>query len=280
MHRLNQDDETLSKAKLYLTYVEIKSRFKGWKTKVKSDVAELIYGYILSIMALRGGDTNIIQRKYPNFKQPSQEGVDEKEQEKWNLDNAHLPELQITDLAIDVPNTEDLIEKDTKAITLTEPLRFKFKMAFKTQAKLVNVCDLQKFTSEQIQRLFLVTKKSTHHIDKAELRDVCEAFKQKRAKEMELDTRRVKFNLKMINIFGHSRYVSLRVKDINQVTNISHLTMFPKGLDATTNALEQQAMDLLKARIEELPVIIEANKKVVEEKAKHDRLSKLKKRRK
>ena len=57
MHHLSLDDESLSRAKLdYLTYIERKLRFKGWKTKVKSEAAELIYGYRLSIMALRGGD--------------------------------------------------------------------------------------------------------------------------------------------------------------------------------------------------------------------------------
>ena len=53
MHHLSLDDESLSRAKLdYLTYIERKLRFKGWKTKVKSEAAELIYGYRLSIIAL------------------------------------------------------------------------------------------------------------------------------------------------------------------------------------------------------------------------------------
>ena len=83
MHHLILDDESLSKAKLeYLTYIERKLRFKGWKTKVKSEAAELIYGYKLSIMVLRGGDLNKIQRQYPNFNQPTQEGANEKELEK------------------------------------------------------------------------------------------------------------------------------------------------------------------------------------------------------
>ena len=43
-------------------------------------------------MALREGDLNRIQRQYPNFNQPTQEGFDEKELEKWNWDYAHLPE--------------------------------------------------------------------------------------------------------------------------------------------------------------------------------------------
>ena len=51
--------------------------------------------------------------------------------EKWNLDYAHLPEMQITDLMTDDPIPEDLTEKGTEAITLT-PLRFKFKMAKNT----------------------------------------------------------------------------------------------------------------------------------------------------
>ena len=41
-------------------------------------------------MALRGGNLNRIQRKYPKFNQPTQEGADEKDLEKWNLDYAHL----------------------------------------------------------------------------------------------------------------------------------------------------------------------------------------------
>ena len=102
--------------------------------------------------------------------------------------------------------------------------------------------------------------------DRVGLRDVHEAFKQKHAKETELDTRRVKANPKMINIFFHSQYVSLRFKDINYVTSISHLKMFLKGLAAPTNSFEQQAVDLLKVRIEELSVIIKANKKDYEEK--------------
>ena len=56
--------------------------------------------------------------------------------------------------------------------------------------------------------------------------------------------------------------------------------MFLKGLDAPTNSLGQHAVDLLKARIEELLTIIEDKKKAAKEKAKQDRLCKLKKRRK
>ena len=115
MHHLSLDDESLSRAKLdYLTYIERKLRFKGWKTKVKSEAAELIYGYRLSIMALRGGDLNRIQRQYPNFNQPTQEGADEKELEKWNLDYAHLPEMQITDLTIDAQSLKILQKKTLK----------------------------------------------------------------------------------------------------------------------------------------------------------------------
>ena len=84
----------------------------------------------------------------------------------------------------------------------------------------------------------------------------------------------------MIRVFGHSQYVFLKFSDINQVTNIGHLKMFLKGLDAPTNSLEQQAVDLLKARIEELSTSIEINKKAAEEKEKQDRSLKLKKRRK
>ena len=40
-----------------------------------------------------------------------------------------FPKMQITDLAIDVPIPKDLTEKDTEAITLTESLRFKFKIS-------------------------------------------------------------------------------------------------------------------------------------------------------
>ena len=64
-----------------------------------------------------------IQSQYPNFNQPTQEGADEKELEKWNLDYAHLPEMQITDLTIDAQIPEDLIKNDSEAITLTEPFR-------------------------------------------------------------------------------------------------------------------------------------------------------------
>ena len=97
---------------------------------------------------------------------------------------------------------------------------------------------------------------------------------------MELDTKRAKPNPNMIKIFSHSQYVFLRFNDINRVTSIGHLKMFLKGLDAPTNSLEQQAVALLKERIVELSTIIEAKKKAAEEKAKQDRLSKTKKRRK
>ena len=42
IHHLSLDDESLSKAKLeYLTYIERKLRFKGWKTKVKFEAASV-----------------------------------------------------------------------------------------------------------------------------------------------------------------------------------------------------------------------------------------------
>ena len=62
-------------------------------------------------MALRGGDLNRIQRQHPKFNQPTQEGADDKDLEKWNLDYAHLPEMQITDLTIDAQILEDLTGK-------------------------------------------------------------------------------------------------------------------------------------------------------------------------
>ena len=55
--------------------------------------------------------------------------------------------------------------------------------------------------------------------------------------------------------------------------------MFLKGLDAPTNSLEQQAVDLLKERHEALSTSIENAKKAAEEKEKQDRTLKLKKRR-
>ena len=278
MHHLSLDDESLSRAKLdYLTYIERKLRFKGWKTKVKSETTELIYGYRLSIMALRGGDLNRIQRQYPKFNQPTQEGADEKDLEKWNLDYAHLPEMQITDLTIDAQVPEDLTEEDSEAITLTEPLRFK--VVNITGIEMLSGSDLQLLSSDQIQELFVLLKKSTNRLDKVGLKDVQNALKQKRAQETELDTGRVKGNPKMIRVFGHSQYVFLKFSDISQVTSIGHLKMFLKGLDAPTNSLEQQAVDLLKARLEELSTSIENTKKAAEEKEKQDRTLKLKKRR-
>ena len=83
----------------------------------------------------------------------------------------------------------------------------------------------------------------------------------------------------MIRVFGHSQYVFLKFSDINQVTSIGHLKMFLKGLDAPTNSLEKQAVDLLKARLEELSTSIKNAKKAAEEKEKQDRTLKLKKRR-
>ena len=278
LHHLSLDGESLSRAKLdYLTYIERKLRFKGWTTKVKSEAAELIYGYRLSIMALRGGDLNRIQRQYPKFNQPTQEGADEKDLEKWNLDYAHLPEMQITDLTIDAQVPEDLTEEDSEAITLTEPLRFKVTNI--TGMEMLSGSDLQLLSSDQIQELFVLLKKSTNRLDKVGLKDVHNALKRKRAQETELDTGRVKGNPKMIRVFGHSQYVFLKFSDINQVTSIGHLKMFLKGLDPPTNSLEQQAVDLLKARLEELSTSIENAKKAAEVKEKQDRTLKLKKRR-
>ena len=125
----------------------------------------------------------------------------------------------------------------------------------------------------------MLLKKSTNRLDKVGLKEVQNALKRKRAQETELDTGRVKGNLKMIRVFGHSQYVFLKFSDINSVTSIDHLKMFLKGLDSPTNSLEQQAIDLLKARLEELSTSIENAKKAAEEKEKQDRTLKLKKRR-
>ena len=63
MHHLNLDDESLSKTKLeYMTYMERKLRFKGWKTMEKTKAAEHIYAYRLNIMTLIGGDPYILER--------------------------------------------------------------------------------------------------------------------------------------------------------------------------------------------------------------------------
>ena len=125
-------------------------------------------------------------------------------------------------------------------------------------------------SSDQIQELFVLLKKSMNRLDKVGLKDVHDALKRKHAQETELDTSRVKGYPQMIRVFGHSQYVFLKFSDINQVTSIGHLKMFLKGLDAPTNSLEQQAVDLLKARLEELSTSIENAKKATEEKEKHD----------
>ena len=64
------------------------------------------------------------------------------------------------------------------------------------------------------------------------------------------------------------------------VTSMGHLKIFLNGLKDPTNALEQEAVDLLNTRIEKLPAVLEALKKADEEKAREERLSKLKRRRK
>ena len=112
----------------------------------------------------------------------------------------------------------------------------------------------------------MLLKKSTNRLDKVGLKDVHDALKWKRAQEIELDTRRVKGYPKMIRVFVHSQYVFLKFSDINQVTSIGRLKMILKGLDAPTNSLEQQTVDLLKARLKELSTSIENTKKVAEEK--------------
>ena len=146
--------------------------------------------------------------------------------------------------------------------------------------EIINGSDLQTLSSDQIHELFVLLKKSTNRLDKVGLKEIHDALKWKRSKETELDTSRVKANPKMIRVFGHSQCVFLKFSDINQVTNIGHLKMFLKGFDAPTNSLEQQAVDLLKERFEELSTSTENNKKAAKEKAKQDRTTKLKKRRK
>ena len=117
--------------------------------------------------------------------------------------------MQITDLTVDAEIPEYLIEKDTEVITLTEPLRFKFKMANNTGMEIVNGSHIQMLSSDHVQELFLHLKKSMNRIDILGLRDVHEALRQKCAKETELDTNRVRANPKKIKVFGHSQYVFL-----------------------------------------------------------------------
>ena len=127
---------------------------------------------------------------------------------------------------------EDLTEKDSEAITLTGTTKIQ-KLQASLEWKILSVSDLQLLSSDQIQELFVLLKKSTNCLDKVGLKDVQNALKRKRAQETELDTGRVKGYPKMIRVFGHSQYVFLKFSDINQVTSIGHIKMFLKGLGRT-----------------------------------------------
>lgn len=92
--------------------------------------------------------------------------------------------------------------------------------------------------------------------DKSALRQVHDIYKRKVEKETALDTDRVKDHPKRIIVFMAVKHISLGFKGIEEMTNITYLENILKRLTdpRSTTALEQEVIDIIKARLEVLEV--------------------------
>ena len=111
---------------------------------------------------------------------------------------------------------------------------------------------LNENNSESIFRVLSMIKRSTFKADKLYLEEIERIFKNKMIEEAVNDTSRVQGFPKRITVYMFSKKASLDFEGIKTLNSTAYLTELLKKLDdpPPVNALEVEARDLVKARLE------------------------------
>ena len=111
---------------------------------------------------------------------------------------------------------------------------------------------LNENNSESIFRVLSMIKRSTFKADKLYLQEIERIFKNKLIEEAVNDTSRVQGFPKRITVYMFSKKASLDFEGIQTLNSTAYLTELLKKLDdpPPVNALEVEARDLVKARLE------------------------------
>ena len=115
---------------------------------------------------------------------------------------------------------------------------------------------LEKASASIIRKILLMIKWTTNKSDKLALNMLQEMYNRQAELEASLDTQRVKNNPKRIVVYLGVKNISLLFKDIQESVNVTYLENVLKKFEdpnpTPENALEQEAVDLLKARLKQL----------------------------
>ena len=116
----------------------------------------------------------------------------------------------------------------------------------------VTIDNLKENNSNAISRVLSLIKRSTCKEDKLYLEILDNILREKVLEESVNDTSRVQGFLKWITVFMFSKKASLEFKGIKLINNTAYLSEMLKKLEEPppVNALEVEARDLVKARLE------------------------------
>ena len=260
LQHMNIEDVSLDSYSLSaLEFVERSLRSKGYRTKEKLNAAELIYAYRLNRAVSRGRDLTLVKRLDPlRSAQPIEP----------TPSRAELDYMYETTLASQYPSSAstpapvppipqmvvdeqpELQVKDSEPITLLDPLRVTYSFALNEEPQTMEIKDLHMLSSKKIHRLLISLKCSTNHLDKLVIEDVKVALKLKIEEETALDTSRVMAHPKRMRIKGRTQTLCPKFSAIGKAKNLSYLRILLEGLEGPVNCLEQEAYDLVHARIQ------------------------------
>ena len=151
-----------------------------------------------------------------------------------------------------VEEQPDLQIKDSKPIIQLDPLRVIYSFADNEEPQTMEIKYLHKLSSKIIQMLLISLKCSTNHLDKLAIEDVKGALKLKIEEETALDTYRVSAHPKRLKIKGRTQTLCPKFSAIGSIKNLTYLQVLLEGLEGPVNSLEQEAYDLVQARIQEI----------------------------
>ena len=227
LHNMTLSDECLDRNHLeFLKYVESQLRCKANRTNEDQAAAELLYAFRLnraikvSLSTLKK-EPRLYMRPVYTVKEDGSEVIEEVADSK--------PHIRF---------------KNDKPW-------FTFQKARGGLAK-VTVESLKENNSEAIFRVLSMIKRSTFKADKLYLEAIEKIYRDKLQEEAVNNTSRVQGFPKRITVYMFSKKASLEFEGIKTINSTAYLTEMLKKLEdpPPVNALEVEARDLVKARLE------------------------------
>ena len=227
LHNLTLSDECLERSHLeFMKYVEARLRCKANRTKEDQAAAEIIYAFRLN-KAIKVSTTTLKE----------------------------VPRLYMKPVfTVKADGSEE-----TEKVEDSKPLiRFRNKVAHFTFQKArgglgnVPVESIKENNSEAIARVLSMIKRSTFKADKLYLEAIEKMHRDKLNEEAVNNTSRVQGFPKRITVYMFSKKASLEFEGIKSINSTAYLSELLKKLEdpPPVNALEVEARDLVKARLE------------------------------